>query len=696
MLQVYLLGRFHLLAPHGEVVLPTVKVRLLAAYLFWRQGEWVRRDELRGMLWGEVDEQHAAGSLRTALKCLRQALKSGGLPDGVLETQQTVLRVIAGPSYWVDAKAFEEKARVGLQESAETGSLITAASLYHGDFLDGMDGDWCLAERRRLADLHIAVLRTLVDRLTASGLNQAAYSYARRWLTADPLDEAAHQALMRLYAAMGQPARVVEQFEHCRQVLKVELGIAPSETTERVYNEMGLSAARKKRSRAKKNVVRREPGNQSFDRFSEEPLLNARMLLYYGQAVAAQGDSAGGKAALVRAFDIYRKHGSDAEQSKARLVLGQTLLWLSTPLTSQADEALRYIGPALEYYRIFGPLADLGRSLALAAEACWLCRRNNEAIALAQEGLAVVSDLKDPELEAHLVLLLGLGLRQGGRLGEARVIFERAVRALPSLSNPRDVLWFLLQRGVLSCLTGELTSAERFLREVVTLSQMVPSPWPKVKVAEAMARSLLIIVLHYQDRYLELPNLVPPPEVREYNPEPLSYLNSLFLLPTNRRSILKDLEGWLRSSLYNLPPPMITYTIRIVVEQMLVAGMDREAARWATLGVRFARSRGWTGCAALFYCHRAVALARQGQVERAERCRRWAEEAADEADNWIPPWLARADGLIARMRGDSAAARKHLAQSRQLFLSIGDRYDARLVKSEMSLTGVSGAKTAEA
>jgi DNA-binding SARP family transcriptional activator len=694
-LQVYLLGRFHLLAPHGEVVLPTVKVRLLAAYLFWRQGEWLRRDELRGMLWGEADEAHASGSLRTALKCLRQALRSGGLPDGVVETQQTMLRVVTGPGYWVDVRAFEEKARLGLRESAETGSLMTAASLYHGDFLEGLDGDWCLAERRRLADLHLAVLRALVDRLTASGLNQAAYSYARRWLAVDPLDEVAHQALMRFYAAMGQPARVVEQYEYCRQVLKVELGIVPSETTERVFQEVGLSAARKKRSRVRRNITRREPGSESLDRFSKEPLLNARMLLYYGQAVAAQGDSVGGKAALVKAFEIYRKYGSDAEQSKARLVLGQTLLWLSTPLTSQADEALQYIGPALTYYRIFGPLAELGRSLALAAEASWLCRRNNEAIALAQEGLAVIADLKDPELEAHLVLILGLGLRQGGRLGEARVIFERAVRALPSLSNPRDVLWFLLQRGVLSCLTGELSSAERFLREVVTLSQLVPSPWPKVKVAEAMARSLLIIVLHYQDRYLELPNLVPPPEVREYNPEPLSYLNSLFLLPANRKSILKDLEGWLRSSLYNLPPPMNTYTIRVVVEQMLVAGMDREAARWATLGVRFARSRDWTGCTALFYCHRAVALTRQGQVERAERCRRWAEEAADEADYWVPPWLARADGLIARARGDVAAAKKHLARSRQLFLSIGDRYDARHVKSEMNANMIS-AKTAEA
>ena len=78
MIRVYLLGRFAIEAPGGEIVLPTAKARLLAAYLFWRQDRWVRRELLRGLLWGDLDEERAAGNLRTALYLLRRALAIGG------------------------------------------------------------------------------------------------------------------------------------------------------------------------------------------------------------------------------------------------------------------------------------------------------------------------------------------------------------------------------------------------------------------------------------------------------------------------------------------------------------------------------------------------------------------------------------------------------------------------------------------
>lgn len=114
-----------------------------------------------------------------------------------------------------------------------------------------------------------------------------------------------------------------------------------------------------------------------------------------------------------------------------------------------------------------------------------------------------------------------------------------------------------------------------------------------------------------------------------------------------------------------------------------MAGLVKEAARWAAVGLRFARSRGRPGCAALFYCHRAVALVRLGRVAAAATCRRRAAEAADRGDHWTPAWLARAGGLIARAKNDTATARRLLAQSKRLFLQIGDRYDARQVSTEI-------------
>jgi len=691
MLQVHLLGRLTLLAPEGEVILPTAKTRLLAAYLFWQQGRWVRREALRGMLWEEADEERAAANLRQALHSLRQALKTAGLPDGLLEVRRDAVRVPTEAECWVDVRAFEEKARTGLQPGeTATEPLMTAASLYRGDFLEEMDADWCLVERQRLADTYLGILRALVERLAAAGLHQAALSYAHRWLAADPLDEAAHRALMRLYAAMGQPAQVVEQFAQCRRVLETELGVAPGEETVRLYREISLAGDERAAGR-KRRVKKPRP----VERLSEDPLRNARLLLAYGEAMALQEETGEGIAALEKALKVYERLGSTA--AKARLVLGEALLWLSIPLTPRVDQALRlralhYIEQALERYPVNGPPADFVRALQLGSQINWLVGRNNRAVELAEEGMAIAHALGDREAETRLTVLLAVALRESYRLREADAAFERALRGVPCLTNLWEVLWLVMQRGILAYIVGDLAEAESFLREALSLGRMAPFPSLMLKVGDTMTRSMLIVILHYRDNRAEMKELLPPPEAEKFNPEPYTYLNPLFTA-TDRQAMLPGLDGWLRARLERLPSPMVACTMRCVIEEMLAGGLFREASRWAAAGIRLARTRGWGGFVALFYCHRAVALARLGRVAAAEICRHRAALAANPDERWTPAWLARADGFIARARGNAAAAERHLAKARHLFRRIGSRYDARQVEAEMK--GRAGSATSE-
>ncbi|MGB9920708.1 MAG: hypothetical protein ACPLPT_08305, partial [Moorellales bacterium] len=107
------------------------------------------------------------------------------------------------------------------------------------------------------------------------------------------------------------------------------------------------------------------------------------------------------------------------------------------------------------------------------------------------------------------------------------------------------------------------------------------------------------------------------------------------------------------------------------------------AGRWAGVGVRLARARGWGGFQALFYCHRAVALLKMGRTAAAARCRSRAAQTADPADRWVPAWLARVDGLLALAQGDRAAAEGFLEESQRRFLKIGSRYDARQVGADL-------------
>lgn len=699
MIRVHLLGRLTIFSSAGEVVLPTAKVRLLAAYLFWQQGRWVRRQLLREMLWGDLDEERAAANLRQALYLLRRAFDAGGVPEGFLQIRRDTVRVPDGPGCRVDVREFEKKVWAGLHKDVrEVEPLMAAASLYRGDFLEDLDADWCVPERRRLADLHIAVLRTLVDRLAALGLYEGAVSYASRWLAVDPLDEAAHQALMRLYHAVGQPARVVEQYEQCRQVLENELGISPGDATVRLLQELAPTADKGAAACPRKNVpgrrrrgLRSQSAGQSPDsfftvkKFSEDPLRNARLLLVSGEALALLGETGEGIKSMEKALTLYDRFGGLA--ARARLMLGEALIWLSIPLTPKMDSSLRekglrYIEQALEYYRAGGPPADLGRALQLGAQACWVVGLNSRAVDLAQEGLTLVGELGDREAEARLATLLAMSLREKYRLAEALAVFDRAVECVPYMTVPWEILWIIFQRGILSYIIGDLTEAECFLREALALIRATAFPSLMIKVGECMTRSMMIVVLHYQDRLQEMGEFLKP-EMGKYNPEPFVYLNPLFSAGEDRRFLLPGVEGWLRTRLFRLPGPMIACTIRSVAEEMLAAGLFREAARWAGAGVRLARVREWGAFEAFFYCHRAVALLKQGRSAAAAVCRRRAGQLADPVDRWTPAWLARIDGLLARARGDAAAAKRHLAQSRRLFLQIGSRYDARQVEDDM-------------
>jgi TolB-like protein len=132
----------------------------------------------------------------------------------------------------VDALEFERLAKAG--------KLDDAAALYRGPLLDGhgvRDGafeDWILVERTRLHDLAVDVL----ERFATSQSGDAAIATARRLLQLDLAREETHRLLMRLYAAAGQRAQAVRQYEHCCDVLQRDLQAKPDAETERLHRQI--------------------------------------------------------------------------------------------------------------------------------------------------------------------------------------------------------------------------------------------------------------------------------------------------------------------------------------------------------------------------------------------------------------------------------------------------------------------------
>ncbi len=232
-LNVRVLGGFEVKLDSGQAVSITGrKSQALLAFLVLPPGERRTRDKLTALLWSERGEQQARSSLRQALTELRKALPD--LDPPLLIAERDTVHVDPD-AVEVDAVAFDR-----LVDQGAPGTLATAAELYRGDLLDGLDvrdaafEEWLGVERERLRDRAGQALRSLLEQQTGD----EAIATARRLLMLDPLNEATHRALMRLYAEAGDRSLAIKQYNACRQLLQAELGLKPEADTERLVEEI--------------------------------------------------------------------------------------------------------------------------------------------------------------------------------------------------------------------------------------------------------------------------------------------------------------------------------------------------------------------------------------------------------------------------------------------------------------------------
>ena len=161
----------------------TQKISGLLAYLALHPDTAFAREELAELFWPDAPGATGRQSLRVALHAIRRALEPSGTdPGSVLAADRDSVRLVA-VAFTTDVAEFEHAAA---NAGDDDDALRHAASLYRGELLPGCYEPWALAERRRLADMHAAILARLLEALEETGDDAEAGAVAPR-LT--PLDQ---------------------------------------------------------------------------------------------------------------------------------------------------------------------------------------------------------------------------------------------------------------------------------------------------------------------------------------------------------------------------------------------------------------------------------------------------------------------------------------------------------------------------
>jgi TolB-like protein/DNA-binding SARP family transcriptional activator len=276
-LRLILLGGFQVRGAGQEIDVAGRKERALLAVLAMPAGEPRSRDKLAGLLWSDRADNQARDSLKQAVFKLRKSF-AGVEPVPLLADREFLSLERAAVA--VDVAEFEQLIGMGTMEA-----LARAAVLYRGDLLDGLDlrdaafDEWLLMERQRLRGLACEALTKLVDGQVSEGAHDQAAVTARRLLVIDPLRESAHRALMQIYAAQGQTALALRQYQLCRDALARDLGVRPEADTEQLHRAI----------QEKRAVARQTPDQGSEGRIADEatpPLDTPSPLLHEPTSVA--------------------------------------------------------------------------------------------------------------------------------------------------------------------------------------------------------------------------------------------------------------------------------------------------------------------------------------------------------------------------------------------------------------------------
>jgi DNA-binding SARP family transcriptional activator len=178
------------------------------------------RGAIAGHLWPDVPENHAQGSLRSALWRVQKVV------PGLVEVSGGALGLAAGVR--VDVREFTDWARRVMDPLAGVDAGSTPDVALRGELLPGWYDDWVLLERERLRQLRMHALEALADKLAAAGRCGEALQAAYAAVRTEPLRESAHRAVVRVHLAEGNTAEAVRAYTAFRDLLAAELGVEPT------------------------------------------------------------------------------------------------------------------------------------------------------------------------------------------------------------------------------------------------------------------------------------------------------------------------------------------------------------------------------------------------------------------------------------------------------------------------------------
>lgn len=237
--RIYCFGKLTVYGAASEqpVKWRTSKAEELFAYMLQHLETEVSKWEICEALWPECGAEKIDMHLHTTIYKMKKVLISANI--------QFDFKFING-CYWMSlSDVYTDVAEL---DSLDCSNIIVTEdavekyekilSLYKGDYLEGDDYIWSLARREEYARKYCKLAFSLVNYHVKRNHYAAAERILQDILKKTPLEESAHEMLLKLYFIKRDRAAFVTHYNAVKELFRAELGIPPSKSMQALYRNM--------------------------------------------------------------------------------------------------------------------------------------------------------------------------------------------------------------------------------------------------------------------------------------------------------------------------------------------------------------------------------------------------------------------------------------------------------------------------
>lgn len=245
-IMVYCMGPLRVMTNRQFVTnWPSHKAQLVFKYLLLHRNTPVHKETIMEAFWPEADVEAARRNLHQAIYNLRLTLKDIDDNLQIIEFEQDGYRINPAIDIWIDYAVFEQyystaqqNELAGFTDQAMAEYALAEEMYMDHLFSDDLYEDWVRSQREYLWQIYLAAATRLAEYHFRKKNFSSAISIGQRILQKDPCEETAHQILIRCFHSQGQRQLAIRQYEICRQSLRDELDVEPSNITKQFFSEI--------------------------------------------------------------------------------------------------------------------------------------------------------------------------------------------------------------------------------------------------------------------------------------------------------------------------------------------------------------------------------------------------------------------------------------------------------------------------